>query len=362
MATKDMFNIAKLTKDNVDIEFISDGQGNLLWESYRSPLDLLFYSTSAKSFYQFDPITETWSTTKKSFSASSNFTPSNIVPEPGNNIWHYGWMFWDTTNRRLEFKRIDGYAGSVWSSAETPTVFQGNFNPSKVWYGSDRYGTWHYSDGNIQYYYDPNAEYPWKTDSHLDADGNPFYPDTSGMWCIRSTLYQSINNTHYKLALIDVGGTFSYRWVQVSFTGITNFDVNNVWTDGKHTFYGHEYKLKESTNTWEAFTFNINVDANEIITNGKHTYARFAYDSTNKICSYLKWDRLHMKWVEFSKSGWAPSNITGTNIARCWTDAEKPTDNCTIDGYYRTSLYKLGVPKVTGRYTTFWTDFTLLGL
>lgn len=358
MATKDMFNIAKLTKDDVYIEFISDNQGNLLWESYRRPIDLLFYPSSATRFYQFDPITETWSTTRKSFGAASSFNPSNIVPSPFNASV-YGWMNWDTTNSRLEFIRIDGYYGATWSDSDTPTAFKGSFDPANVWCGSSNSGRWHYSAGNLQYYYDSNAEHPWKTESHYDDAGHPFYPNPAGMWCIRNTLYQSINNTHYKLTHINGVGD---RWVQVAFTGITNFDVNNVWTDGKRTFYGHSYKLNESTNAWEAFTFNINVDASEIITNGKHTFARFAYDSETGICSYLKWDRLNMRWIEFSKEGWCPTTITGTNISKCWTDAAKPTDNCTIDGYYDTSLYKLGVPKVTGRYTTFWTDFTYLGI
>lgn len=355
MATKDMFNIAKLTKDNVEIEFISDSQGNLLWESYRKPLDLLYKNASSKSFYQFNPITEIWSTTTKSFNAPSNFTTNVLVPRPGAISGTYGWMNWDTTNSRLEFVRIDGYSGPVWTDSETPTVFKGTFDPANVWCGASSYGLWHYSDGTTQYYYDSGSTSPWKVDSHLDGNGNPFYPNTAGMWCIKNTLYQSINDVHHKLTLTNEG----YRWVQVAFTGITNFDVNNVWTDGKHTFYGHSYVLNESTNAWQPFTFNIEVDANEIITNGKHTFARFAHNSTTNICSYLKWDRLHMKWIEFSKNGFGLTINTSTNINKCWTDAEKPADNCTVDGNYSTSLYKLGVPKVTGRYTTFWTDFTL---
>ena len=118
-----------------------------------------------------------------------------------------------------------------------------------------------------------------------------------------------------KTSMNSVAKPFHYIFADKSWTGLTNFYGENIWTDGKNIYYSsssNQYVLDKSTSTWSTKTWTglTSFTGNYIWTDGDNIY--YSYGSNQ-----------HM--LDKSTSTWSTKPWTGlTNFYGnyIWTDGD----------------------------------------
>lgn len=163
---------------------------------------------------------------------------------------------------------------------------------------------------------------------------------------LKGVLHQGNN---YKRTYINGVG---YRWVNSGIETISEFDVNQIWTDGENTFYGTNRILNKSTLQWETFTMNVQVSVSSIWTDGRYLYANMTHGNPS---TYLKWDRYNKKWIEISTSKLI---YTINSLNYLWTDRYLNQTNAHGGYGFQTPTSFTGF-KVYGRHTTFTMQYKI---
>ena len=128
-----------------------------------------------------------------------------------------------------------------------------------------------------------------------------------------------------------------------TWSGLTSFYSNYIWTDGEYIYYSsgsNQYVLDKSTSTWSTKTWSgfSNIYGNSVWTDGDNIY--YSYSGSNYILN-----KSTSTWNTKTWSGY--SNFDGTDI---WTDG----DNI----YYSYS----GKQYVLDKSTSTWSEKTWTGL
>ena len=121
------------------------------------------------------------------------------------------------------------------------------------------------------------------------------------------------------------------KWVEKTWTGLTNFTGNQVWTDGENIYYSlqsKQYVLNKETSIWTQKTWSglTSFVGDSIWTDGKNIY----HSSGSADRNYVLIDGSY--WTPKSWSGY--SQISGNNI---WTDG----NNIYFSGGDSQTQYKL---------------------
>ena len=110
----------------------------------------------------------------------------------------------------------------------------------------------------------------------------------------------------------------SDTFVGITWTGLTNFDGENIWTDGDNIYYSYglinQYVLDKSTSTWSEkkwYNGGGHIKGSEIWTDGNNIYC-----SDNFGNQYVL-DKTTSTWLTKTWNGY--TGITGSNV---WTDGE----------------------------------------
>ena len=145
------------------------------------------------------------------------------------------------------------------------------------------------------------------------------------------------------------------EWDTKTWTGLTNFEGDYIWSDGDNIYYSYssnQYVLNKSTLTWSIKTWNglTNIYGNHIWTDGENIY--YSYGSSNQ---YV---------LDKSTSTWSPKEWTGlTNYIGdyIWTDGENIYYSGVSDQYILDKSTSTWLPKTWTGLTNFdsfyiWTD------
>ena len=130
-------------------------------------------------------------------------------------------------------------------------------------------------------------------------------------------------------------------WIPKTWTGLTNFDGNYIWTDGTDIYFSigsNQYVLDKSTSTWTTKTWNgyNNILGEEIWTDGENIYY------SNNTYQYVL-DKSTSTWV-------ASRNQIGTYGSKIWSDGENIYSSYDVNQY------------VFNKSTSTWTAKTWTGL
>ena len=110
------------------------------------------------------------------------------------------------------------------------------------------------------------------------------------IWTDKTNIYYSSSTTQYVLN----GDT----WETKTWTGLTSFHGDNIWTDGEDIYYGNEYIL--NGNNWEKITFTPKLspfNPENVWTDGLNIYysnssSQYVFDKTTKTFSSMNWKNL----------------------------------------------------------------------
>lgn len=281
----------------------TDPYANLLWESNRTPFSNVYYvdNRAIEKRSLFDPETKEWTTTTKSTHISPNrFTRDFEYGGVGYYSYSEGtinsldWHTGGYTTMASTFYPSTAMPASLWEICKT------SFNPAAVW-GRKDCSTGYYSDGNSQYVY-VKTNNRFDTKVHRTTSGAIFKPNPAYLWALGDRLFYSNGSTHYEYKY-DVTNEV-WVWDPVTFSGMSSFSANNVWSDGDNTYYRYTStrmrQLDPATLTWSAL-FNINISIsydNAIFTDGHSCYTEFKYDSVNQEYTYYEWDKYHKTWIQ----------------------------------------------------------------
>lgn len=138
------------------------------------------------------------------------------------------------------------------------------------------------------------------------------------------------------------------EWDTKTWTGLTNFEGNYIWSDGENVYYSYssnQYVLNKSTSTWSIKTWNglTNIYGNHIWTDGENIY--YSYGSSNQ---YV---------LDKSTSTWSPKTWTGlTNYIGdyIWTDGENIYYSSVSDQYILDKSTSTWSPKIWSGLTNFY--------
>ena len=142
---------------------------------------------------------------------------------------------------------------------------------------------------------------------------------------------------------ISILESYTSSWAEHTLTGLSNFNKENVWTDGNNTYYSYnsnQYILDEDKSTWITKYWSMNKPdyGKNIWTDGKNIYC--SSGSTNGLIFDVENDA----WVrETWNNSWG--DIYGNRI---WTDGNNV--------YYSNS----SIQKVLDKSTWTWIDKTWL--
>lgn len=312
MANINMANKPMIKHDNTQLKAIFQSSNNdpyakLLWESNRTPFSTIFYvnrTTDINKRFTFDPETKEWTTTS---------TSTYVRPENFTRDFEYGSVGYYTYSENANYNSLDwngvNGGGSFYPSTTMPSSFwdicKAGLNPLAIW-GYKDCSIGYYSDGNSQYVYNKTTN-TFDTKVHRTTSGTIFKPNPSYMWALGDRLFHSNGSTHYEYkydTTYDV-----WYWEPVTFSGMTNFSANAIWSDGDNTYYRvtntYMRQLDPATLTWGAVFETADIGVNSIFTDGHSCYTKFTYDDVAQEYKYYEWDKYHKNWVQ--KTG---SNMT----------------------------------------------------
>lgn len=191
--------------------------------------------------------------------------------------------------------------------------FWSNKAPNKT-YGA--YGVWLDGDGVLHYantsVYDPELD-DWVEVNDIGGysiNWNACFPlcfwnDYDG-----NTHYDYGSNRHY------VYNKTTKTWSVKTWTGLTNFNGDGVWTDGTTIYYNGSYYLDSSTGEWVAKTwssasaissFNGNLvfylPEYSVKTSVSQRQIPFLYNYSGGTASYYKFDTALGYWVKYKFRG-----------------------------------------------------------
>ena len=138
------------------------------------------------------------------------------------------------------------------------------------------------------------------------------------------------------------------EWDTKTWTGLTNFEGDYIWSDGENIYYSYssnQYVLNKLTLTWSIKTWNglTNIYGNHIWTDGENIY--YSYGSSNQ---YV---------LDKSTSTWSPKEWTGlTNYIGdyIWTDGENIYYSFLGDQYILDKSTSTWSPKIWSGLTSFY--------
>ena len=168
---------------------------------------------------------------------------------------------------------------------------------------------------------------------------------TLNLWTIDSANEMLVLN---KVAVeTSIRGTGVYvpdTWNTKTWTGLTSFKGENIWSDGKNIYYSNgsdQYVLDKSTSTWSSKTWSdlTSFSGNYIWTDGENVY--YSASTTQYVLN-----KNNSTWT--AKTWTGLSSFSGSNI---WTDGENV--------YYSSPSSQYVVNKSTSTWSTkSWTGLT----
>ena len=241
----------------------------------------IYYSSGAKQ-YQLDKSTSTWS--PKTWNGHSTFIGQRVWTDGENIYWSESTSqykldkstsTWSpkTWNGLTDFYSSDTWTDGVNTYCSTGTgQYQldkstSTWNP-KTWYEPFdlELGENVWTDGTNIFYSDDQKQY------QLDTSSLIWHPKTwNGVTEIYGDkVWTDGTNIYYSATFATAGGegqqSFQYQlnkststWSEKTWSGLTDFDGSDVWTDGTKIFYSQDqkqYQLDKSTSTWVSQTWH----------------------------------------------------------------------------------------------------------
>ena len=341
----------------------------------------IYYSSSSTQRV-LDKETSTWST-KKWTGLTSFF---------GNYIWSAGEMIYysHTSDQFVLNKSSSTWTKMVWNFA----INYGSY----IW---TKDNTIYYSSGSVIGSNSTHYEFSQKintveilatvasTGSYNDLKNKPTIPaaQVQANWNETSTsskAYIQNKPTIQNIGIEDV--TFTTAWAAKTWTNLTNFNSEYVWTDGENTYYsnGTIHKvLNKKTSTWDAKTWSglTNFYGYNVWTNGTDIYyssgtSHYVLNKSNSTWNSKSWSGVQtMKsfdgqyiWTDgttiYYSDGSKNGMFDGTYWQqKYWPNLEYPnakyiwTDGTTIYYSYGTTQYYLQYGSWTSKSWTTLSDF-----
>lgn len=216
-------------------------------------------------------------------------------------------------------KSTSTWNGMVWSGTNNNLPKSSNFSEN-IWHMS---GNTYYSGGGSNGQYRLDSLNGWVSKTWQVDTGMTVSMDGMYIWTDGTTFYHSSNSNQRRY-----DETY-FKWKRKSWSGISSFKGNNVWTDGLHTYCyydGYTYILSGSTWTQKTFSgFNSIDDVSKIWHYGDKTFY-----STGS--AHYMLDPLSFTWnqVDFG------ANFSGSDV---WTDG---------DGVYVGADYEISITHPEG--------------
>ena len=137
-------------------------------------------------------------------------------------------------------------------------------------------------------------------------------------------------------------------WEVKTWTGLTNFDGNDIWTDGENIYYSNgtqQLVLNKLTSTWTAKVWSglTSFYGNNIWTDGDNIYY------SNGLSQY----ELNKATYTWTTKTWSGLNPVGSNV---WTDGENIYYSNTTQQFVLNKLTSTWTAKVWSGLTNFNSD------
>ena len=169
------------------------------------------------------------------------------------------------------------------------------------------------------------------------------------VWTDGDNIYYSFESTQYVL------DKSTSTWSQKTWTGLASFYGNNIWTDGEniyYSFWSDHYVLNKSTSTWSVKTWSglTSFRGIGIWTDGEKVYYSIGSDQYVLNKSTSTWST--KRWTGLT-------NFEGSNV---WTDGENIYySNGSLKQYVLNKISSIWIKKEWVNLTSFngqyiWTD------
>ncbi len=328
--TSDVVLVLDMTTDNAWVATndvpVSIFKGIFVWNCGNDT-----YYSNGSDQYVLDKKTNVWQ--PKTWNGKTNID--------GRYVWTDGENYFYSKSNYQYLLNGDTWSKVTWNGL--------NIDGQYVWTDGTKY---YYSNGTTHYEFNKSTR-TWATktwDGLTSFYGEDVWTDGKNIYCSQTVSSPSPTErttSHYVLSI-----SSSY-WAPMTWTGETNFDGNDVWTDGIN-YYASNYQyraqlvLEPSSHTWSVITWNGDLKqptANYIWSDGVYFYYS-CVESSNPYLANGQCVLSGTTWID----------VTWTGIGGLFSYPYYSMGNCIwtdgVDTYC--SLGNYGVQLVMNKKTNTW--------